>query len=383
MDGDSDTAMYKGMAQLRRQYLLNLKARKEELENFVAIGAETRFDKAQRDEIESIAHKMAGTGATYGLPSVSETGRILELCVRKPPSTAAVQLGCENEEVIKAIRDVIETIADVEHSDFESSAPTRPGEAAQSSHTSTQRLPLVLIVDDDPYIREVIMMALRDDARVIMARNSEQALALIADERPDFLHLDHAMPGGLSGIGLLEHMNSLPGDVLAKTKVIMVTGNSKNESIKRATIAGAVDYIHKPFSIEIVREKILKRVKRREKTILIADDDEAMSELLRLGLETAGFNILVTTEGMETLQLLRRESPHLVLLDRAIPGCDGIAILQEIRRNPRHANTPVIMITASRDEETVRMARKFGVTDYCVKPFEPQFIVDRCLRCFQ
>ena len=69
-----------------------------------------------------------------------------------------------------------------------------------------------------------------------------------------------------------------------------------------------------------------------------------------------------------------------MLLDRAIPGCDGIAILQEIRRSPRLSKTPVIMVTANRDAASIHLARKAGASDYCVKPFKPQSVVERCVR---
>ena len=379
MPDDAEHKLLGGMALLRRNYVAHLEERKGELLGFAAIGESRRYEDDERSAIKDMAHKLAGTGATYGMPAVSEAGRTLELLVRRAPSTAELELGCEDDALLDAIQALIAAIDGAEDTAFRLSNAL-PALAAASNFGKHTEAPLVLVVDDDPYIREVMMSALQESARVIMAKNSEQALRKIADEQPDFLLLDDSMPGGMSGLQLLEHLRAMPDDPLLGTTIIMVTASAAADSVRRAATAGVTDYIAKPFSIEIIREKILKRIERRRKTVLVVDDDEAIRAILGDALETAGFSTTFAEDGHIALQRLRTERPDLVLLDRAIPGCDGIAILQEIRRSPRLSKTPVIMVTANRDAASIHLARKAGASDYCVKPFKPQSVVERCVR---
>ena len=83
-----------------------------------------------------------------------------------------------------------------------------------------------------------------------------------------------------------------------------------------------------------------------ELKILTVDDDQDMLNLIRLSLEPAGFRILRTTKPEEGLNLALQEKPDLLLLDIMMPGIDGFELLRRIRRHPKLAHVPVIVISA-------------------------------------
>jgi two-component system response regulator RegX3 len=103
-----------------------------------------------------------------------------------------------------------------------------------------------------------------------------------------------------------------------------------------------------------------------KRTILVVEDEEAISEPLAAALVREGFDPLVAGTAAEGLELFERRSPDLVLLDVMLPDGDGRDVLRRIRETSR---TPVVMLTA-RGEETDRvLGLELGADDYVTKPF--------------
>lgn len=109
-------------------------------------------------------------------------------------------------------------------------------------------------------------------------------------------------------------------------------------------------------------------------TILVVDDEPAILEVLTYNLEKAHYRVFVARDGLEALQLARKESPDLIILDLMLPGLDGLEVCRELRRE---GDVPIIMLTA-RDEEVDRIVGlELGADDYVVKPFSVRELVTR------
>lgn len=89
----------------------------------------------------------------------------------------------------------------------------------------------------------------------------------------------------------------------------------------------------------------------RARTILIADDDAALRELLRAALEAAGYRVVEAADGVEALQLAAHERPDLLILDISMPRLDGWAVLRQLEAQPATAGLPVIVLTAVATDE--------------------------------
>jgi DNA-binding NtrC family response regulator len=107
-------------------------------------------------------------------------------------------------------------------------------------------------------------------------------------------------------------------------------------------------------------------------TILVVDDDPDIREVLQDRLESLNYRVLGAATGREGLEILERQSPHLVLLDVEMPGMNGLDVLREIRR--REHDITVVMITAFGTIERAVQAMKEGAYDFIPKPFEPDHI---------
>ena len=108
--------------------------------------------------------------------------------------------------------------------------------------------------------------------------------------------------------------------------------------------------------------------------ILAVDDDPQTLRHVRDALSRAGYVPVVTGDPGEALLMLQEEQPHLVLLDLALPGIDGIELMGEIAAV---ADVPVIFLSAYGREENVTRALDMGAVDYIVKPFSPMELAAR------
>jgi len=110
--------------------------------------------------------------------------------------------------------------------------------------------------------------------------------------------------------------------------------------------------------------------------ILVVDDLAQNVRLLEAVLSPKGFRVAAAYSGEEALDALGREQPDVVLLDILMPGMDGYEVCRRIRQDPETAFLPVIMITASGEEEKVR-AIEAGADDFVSKPFDQAELLAR------
>lgn len=111
--------------------------------------------------------------------------------------------------------------------------------------------------------------------------------------------------------------------------------------------------------------------------ILVVEDEEALTTLLRYNLEAEGYEVEAVARGDEADTWLKERIPDLVVLDWMLPGLSGIELCRRLRARPETRQLPIIMLTA-RGEETDRVAGlDAGVDDYVVKPFSTRELVAR------
>ncbi|MBL6464811.1 response regulator [Peptostreptococcus stomatis] len=111
--------------------------------------------------------------------------------------------------------------------------------------------------------------------------------------------------------------------------------------------------------------------------ILVIDDEEHILELLKFNLELSGFDVCVSTEANQTIELIGREKPDLLLLDWMLPKISGIDILKKIRQDEDIYDLPVIMLTAKNMENDKIQGLNVGADDYITKPFSIKELMAR------
>ena len=111
--------------------------------------------------------------------------------------------------------------------------------------------------------------------------------------------------------------------------------------------------------------------------VLVAEDETHIRELVRMHLELEGWEVLEAASGDAALSRLRDELVDLAVLDIMLPGLDGITVLRAMRREGPNVATPVLMLTARREETDKVLGLDSGADDYLTKPFGVRELVAR------
>jgi CheY-like chemotaxis protein len=152
---------------------------------------------------------------------------------------------------------------------------------------------------------------------------------------------------------------------------------------------GAVDYLVKP-----VREHVLvnhiSAVLRESMTpargsILVADDDDDIRNLISQNLTRAGYTVLTARNGAEVIEIVEREKIDLILLDVRMPVMDGIEALRHLREQESTRNQSIVMMTASPGtiDEIQPVLTQLGVSDLLQKPLTAKQLAQAIQRSFR
>jgi len=111
--------------------------------------------------------------------------------------------------------------------------------------------------------------------------------------------------------------------------------------------------------------------------VLIADDQPAMRQLVRLTLESGHFEILEAKDGEAALAVARAEQPDLLFLDWTMPGMAGVEVCRALREDPATAGIRIVMLTARSQDSDRAHAQEMGADDYITKPFSPIELLEK------
>ena len=106
-------------------------------------------------------------------------------------------------------------------------------------------------------------------------------------------------------------------------------------------------------------------------TILIADDEPHVLELVRVTLEDERVRVIEALDGATALALADELEPELIFLDVNLPDLSGLEVCRRLRRNPRLAASSIVMLTAAAQHDDISRGLAAGATQYLTKPFSP------------
>jgi len=113
------------------------------------------------------------------------------------------------------------------------------------------------------------------------------------------------------------------------------------------------------------------------RNILVIEDEDDILELVTFHLKLDGYSTSIAATGEDGLRLLRTTPPDLVILDRMLPGIDGLEICRIIKQDAATRHIPVVMLTAKSEEIDVITGLELGADDYITKPFSPRILLAR------
>jgi two-component system CheB/CheR fusion protein len=265
-----------------------------------------------------------------------------------------------------------------------STADRRPSDAADASAQTAPRSGTILIIEDDPEVREHLELFLREEGfDAATAVDGPAALELAARRtiRPDLVLADYNLPNGMNGIQVCQKLRQ---ELSRQIPFIILTGDISTEALRDIALHDCVQF-NKPVKLrELTQaiEKLLAKppvapaaqpVRPAEESnasgvskIFIVDDDDQVREALRAVLEDDG-RVVETYASCEAfLEAFRSDKSACLLIDAYLPGMSGLELLRKLH-NDGH-RLPSIMITGNSDVPMAVEAMKAGALDFIEKP---------------
>jgi two-component system CheB/CheR fusion protein len=291
---------------------------------------------------------------------------------------------------------------------FSVEVPLHQPEAADSGVTASEADPgtapagaahragTVLVVEDDPEVRELLALILADDGhRAVAVQDGPAALELAAGGalRPDILLTDYNLPNRMDGLALAA---ALRGQLGADLQVIVLTGDIStgalsamaaqrclqlSKPVKPAELVQAIRGLLPPAApVASPRPDPHPRETPDAQVIFLVDDDRNIRETVRTLLEDDGRTVSDFASGEAFLAAYAPLSDGCLLIDAYLPGMGGLELLQRLRA--KGDPLPAIMITGSSDVPMAVQAMKAGAADFIEKPIAPLDLlagIDRAL----
>jgi|SRR6185437_1516267 len=121
----------------------------------------------------------------------------------------------------------------------------------------------------------------------------------------------------------------------------------------------------------------------KTRTVLIADDEPDILEILNFNLQSEGYQVINATNGNEAARLAKLHKPDLIILDVMMPGKSGFEVCKILRADKEFENTIIIFLTALNDESTEIKGLETGGDDYISKPISPKVLISRVNALFR
>lgn len=117
-------------------------------------------------------------------------------------------------------------------------------------------------------------------------------------------------------------------------------------------------------------------VSNAQRTVLIVDDSVTVRRMVAAVLESAGWPVIVASDGAEALTVLEHNTVGLIITDLNMPEMDGITLIEQLRARPALSQVPILVLTTEMDDATKARARDAGASGWLGKPVDGRAIVD-------
>ncbi len=111
--------------------------------------------------------------------------------------------------------------------------------------------------------------------------------------------------------------------------------------------------------------------------ILIADDEHKIVMTLEYSFRKAGYEVFIARDGSEVLEIMKEETPDVILLDIMMPNVDGYTTLSVIRKNEKFADTKVVFLSAKSGESDIEKGLQLGANAYITKPYSIKKLLEK------
>lgn len=203
-------------------------------------------------------------------------------------------------------------------------------------------LSTVLVIDDDPNVRDLLSKHIRQlGYQVHTAASGKQGLELAQELKPQLITLDVMMPQ-MDGWAVLSELKSKPH--LQNIPVVML---SMVENQELGYSLGAAEYLIKPVEQHKIAQVLTKyRSTPHCGQALVIEDDVMIRDMVKQMLHKDGWEVALASNGKVALERMKTVKPDVILLDLMMPEMDGYEFISQLREHKPHRKIPIVVLTA-------------------------------------
>jgi two-component system, chemotaxis family, CheB/CheR fusion protein len=243
--------------------------------------------------------------------------------------------------------------------------------------------PAILVVEDDPSVRELLDLLFRDEGyRTAAAADGKQALALARTITPDLVVADYRLPNGLTGLQVIAGVREA---VSREIPAVILTGDVSTDTMREIARRGCAQR-NKPVRAEelthlvrfLLTQSLQPPVQARsqaelktdmpQRTVFVVDDEGAVREAMRGLLQEEGWTVEVYSSGEAFLEAYRPGREGCLVVDARMPRMSGLELLERLKTTG--GGPPAIMITGHADVRLAVRAMKAGAMAFLEKPVQ-------------
>ncbi|MBI3529870.1 MAG: diguanylate cyclase [Betaproteobacteria bacterium] len=328
-----------------------------------------RRDEGALRKLRHLAHGLAGSGATFGYPELSEAARRLEIVV-----DAALAAGQHlSEAQSESSADLLEAL----YRAARQPAVSTPSLVEPKTVQPGVARKLIYLVEDDAELAANLALQLGHFGyRVRTFATLEQLSEAVADPALAAVVMDIIFPQGeLAGVEAVVDLSKAKRLV---APVVFMSVRGDLPARLAAARTGAAAYFVKPLEVDALvsaLDGLTTDQPPEPYRVLIMDDIESLAQHYAYTLRSAGMLTDVATDPMQILTHLADFKPELVLMDMYMPGCTGAELAGVIRQLDYYNVIPIVFLSAEGDPGKQLAAMALGGDDFLTKPIAPEHLI--------
>ena len=233
---------------------------------------------------------------------------------------------------------------------------------------------IISVIDDDESTRRSTTLLI--ESLGFQAAGFESGDSLLKSrqlQETSCLIIEVRMPG-MNGLQLQSYLAAAG----YKIPIIFITSYDDRESRRQATQAGAVAFLAKPFSADLLLQTLLSalpsQLKERKKLISVVDDDESVRRTTILLIQSFGFQAAAFESAESLLKAGQLQETSCLIVDVQMPGMNGLQLQRHLAASGY--KIPIIFITAYDSKESRQQAMQAGAVAFLSKPFNDELLLE-------
>jgi len=357
--------LYAKLKILQDKYSASLPEKMTELELAFKKVQLDYFSEKPLTSLQTLAHRLAGSGATYGFTLLSEKARALDIYLLSLLSNRAAITEVQHSK-IRLMLKALQQASLIPDAFSQKLKPNQDNtEERAENHT-------IFLLESDQHLGEYLALQIGYFGyRVSTFSELSDLVVALEKEQPAAIIMDIIFPKGR--LAERQTIRNVQDSRINEVPILFVSSNDDIIARLQAVRIGGMAYFTKPVNVSALVDKLDELTSRQGSqpyNILIVEDDHDMADYLALVLQGQGMVTTVVNDPLHVMQPLAEFVPDLILVDLYMPGCTGLELAAVIRQQEAYLSIPIVFLSSETNPDKQLEAMQLGGDDFLTKPIE-------------